>query len=84
MQQLLHVIQCASEAGRRELELMVNDITSKLAVLCQTSTIGDCGLEGFHIHCLCMGDNTEHLYLTVYLILTLCTLYYKNKKTLKM
>ena len=67
MQQLLHVIQCVSEAGRRELELMVNDVdvTSNLAVLCQTSTIDDCGLEGFHIHCLCMGDNTEHLYLTV-------------------
>ena len=59
-----------SEAERRVLELMVNNVTSKLAVLCQTSkladlcqtsTIDDCGLEGFHIHCLCMGD-TEHLY----------------------
>jgi len=44
---------------------MVNDVTSKLAVLGQTSTIDDCGLEGFHIQCLCMCDNTEHLYLTV-------------------
>ena len=32
------VIQCVSEAERRVLELMVNDVTSKLAVLCQTST----------------------------------------------
>ena len=39
------VIRCVSDNGRRELELMVNDVTSKLAVLCETSTVDDCGLE---------------------------------------